>query len=377
MAEKDYYQVLGINRDADVNEIKKAYRKLAMQYHPDKNPGDKSAEEKFKEIGEAYAVLSDPQKRRQYDQFGRAGMRSGGGFGGFDSGGFADPFDIFREVFGGSGFGDIFGMGGSGRRRAAARRGSDLQVHLKLTLEEIAKGVNKKIKIKKLIPCETCSGTGAKDGSGSVTCPMCHGAGEVAYRQGFFTISRTCSRCNGDGKVIERLCPECNGDGRVRGEATLDVEVPAGVAEGQYLTVRNAGNVGPRGGSNGDVIVIMEEKAHGYFERHGDDVVFDLHLSFPQLALGDEVEIPTLTGKAKITIAPGTQSGKILRMRGKGIPHLNSHGSGDELVRVSAWTPIKLTEKEKELLRELARHENIHPGKTDKSFFDRMKEAIL
>ncbi len=376
MAEKDYYQVLGINRDADVNEIKKAYRKLAMQYHPDKNPGDKSAEEKFKEIGEAYAVLSDPQKRRQYDQFGQAGMRSGGGFGGFDSGGFADPFDIFREVFGG-GFGDIFGMGSSGRRRAAARRGSDLQVHLKLTLEEIAQGVTKKIKIKKLIPCDACSGSGAKSGSGATTCPMCHGSGEVAYRQGFFTISRTCSRCNGEGKVIERLCPECNGDGRVRGEATIDVQVPAGVAEGQYLTIRNAGNAGPRGGANGDVVVIMEEKAHEYFERHGDDIVYDLHVSFPQLALGDEVEIPTLAGKAKINLAPGTQSGKILRMRGKGIPHLNAHGSGDQLIRVHVWTPVKLTDKERDLLRELARHENIHPGRADKSFFERMKEAIL
>jgi molecular chaperone DnaJ len=376
MAEKNFYQILGVGRDADVNEIKKAYRKLAMQYHPDKNPGDKAAEEKFKEIGEAYAVLSDAQKRRQYDQFGSAGTRSTRGYGGFDAGGFADPFDIFREVFGG-GFGDIFGMGGTGRRRGAAQRGSDLQVHLKLVLEEIAKGVGKTIKLKKLIRCETCLGTGAREGSSAISCPMCRGTGEVAYRQGFFTISRTCNRCNGEGKIIEQLCPSCNGDGRVRGESTVEVEVPAGVAEGQYITIRNAGNAGPRGGSNGDVLVIIEEKPHEYFERHGDDVVFDLHLSFPQLALGDEVEVPTLGGKAKITITPGTQSGKILRLRGKGIPHLNSHGAGDELVRVSVWTPIKLTEKEKSLLRELAKHENIQPQKGDKGFFERMKEAIL
>lgn len=375
MTDKDYYEILGVSRDADVNTIKKSYRKLAMQYHPDRNPGDKAAEEKFKEIGEAYAVLSDAQKRRQYDRFGRAGMRGTGGFGGFGTGGFSDPFDIFREVFGG-GFGDIFGMGGS-HSRSSVRRGSDLQIRLKLSLEEIAQGVSKKIKIKKYVKCESCDGTGAHPGTSTTTCPMCHGRGEVAYRQGFFTVSQTCQRCGGEGKIVDHPCDSCEGSGRVRGEATIPVDIPAGVAEGQYLTVRRGGNVGPRGGPAGDVIVLMEEKPHEYFERHGDDIVFNLNIGFPQAALGDEVEVPTLTGKAKIHIASGTQSGKILRMRGKGIAHLNSHGSGDQLIRVQVYTPTKLDANEKELLKQLAKQNNMYPKKGDKSFFERMKEAIL
>ncbi len=373
MADQDFYDILGVNRDADAESIKKAYRKLAMEYHPDKNPGDKNAEDKFKAIAEAYAVLSDPQKRREYDQWGRGGSRGAGGFGGFERGGYADPFDIFREVFGG-GFGDIFGMGGGGRR-STVQRGSDLQVRLKLDLEEIGKGASKKIKIKKQVRCEKCSGTGAKTGTSMVTCPQCQGRGEVAYRQGFFTISRTCGKCLGEGKIIENPCPACGGEGRVRGEATLEVEIPAGVAEGQYLTIRGAGNIGPRGGPNGDVLVIIEEKPHTHFQRHGNDVLYELLVSFPQLALGDEVEVPTLGGKARITIAAGTQSGKILRMRNKGIPGLNG-GIGDQLIRITAYTPTKLTEKEKTLLAELAKHENIYPQKEDKSFFEKMREAI-
>lgn len=376
MADQDYYQILGVGRSAEVNEIKKAYRQLAMKYHPDKNPGDKEAEEKFKKIGEAYAVLSDPQKRRQYDQFGSAGMRGFGGFGGYGTPGGFDPFDIFREVFGG-GFGDIFGMGTSGRRRSSARRGSDLQMRLKLTLEEIATGVNKKIKLKKLVHCNICSGSGLKPGTSKVACSVCRGAGEVAYRQGFFTVSRTCSHCQGEGQIIQHPCTKCNGDGRTKAETALDIDVPAGVSEGQYLTIQNAGNAGARGGPNGDVIVVIEEIEHEHFERHGDDIVYHLPLSFPQAALGDEVEVPTLGGKAKISIAPGTQSEKILRMKGKGIPHLNSYGSGDQLVRVSVWTPTKVTEEEKKLLQDLAKHENMHPQKDDKSFFKKMKEAIL
>jgi len=373
MEDKDYYSILGVNRNAETDEIKKAYRKLAMQFHPDKNPGNKEAEEKFKEIGEAYSVLSDPQKRRQYDQFGRAGMRGSGGFGGY-SGGF-DPFDIFREVFGGGGFGDIFGMAGGARR--TVQRGSDLQVRMKLTLEEIAAGVSKKIKIKKMVRCERCEGSGAKPGTSPTTCTQCHGQGEVAYRQGFFTVSRTCDRCHGEGKILSQPCVECKGDGRLRGETTMEVDIPAGVAEGQFITLRNAGNVGPRKGPPGDVLVIIEEEPHSHFERHGNDLIYNLTLSFTQVALGDEVEVPTITGSAKIQIAPGTQSGKILRMRAKGIPHLQGNGQGDQLVRVQVYTPIKLSDREKELLRELAKQDNLRPNKNDKNFFDRMKEAIL
>jgi len=378
MPEEDYYTLLGVSRDADQNDIKKAYRKLAMQYHPDRNPDNKEAEDKFKKIGEAYAILSDPQKRAQYDRFGTAGARGAGGFGGgFSGGGFADPFDIFREVFGG-GFADIFGMGGtSGRTRTAKRRGADLQLRLQLSLEEIAKGVKKKLKLKKQVACETCDGTGKSPGTSMVTCPSCQGRGEVAYRQGFFTVSQTCQRCSGEGQIVDRPCPTCHGDGRVRKETTLEVEIPAGIAEGQYITVRNEGNIGPRGGPQGDVLIIIEEKDHADFERHGDDIIYNLRLSFIQACLGDEVEVPTLTGKATITIPPGTQSGKILRMKGKGIPHLNSYKVGDELIKIHIWTPTKLGSKEKSLLKELASFDSMYPQKQDKSFFERMKEAIL
>jgi len=267
-------------------------------------------------------------------------------------------------------------MSGEGRRRSTVQRGSDLQVRLKLDLEEIGQGVAKKIKIKKMVPCERCSGTGAKGGTSMVTCPQCQGRGEVAYRQGFFTISRTCGKCLGEGRVIEHPCTVCHGDGRIQGEATIEVDIPAGVAEGQYLTIRGAGNAGPRSGPSGDVVVIIEEKPHAYFQRHGDDILYELTVSFPQLTLGDEIEVPTLNGKARITIAAGTQSGKILRMRGKGIRRLNSNKVGDQLIRISVYTPIKLNEKEKEVLRELAKHQNIYPPKGDKTFFERMRETI-
>jgi molecular chaperone DnaJ len=370
MSGEDYYSVLGIGRNADQNEIKKAYRKLAMENHPDRNPGDNQAEERFKRISEAYAILSDPQKRAEYDRYGKAGARgAGGGFGGFSG----DPFDIFREVFGG-GFGDIFGMG---QRRGAKRRGADLQLRLQLSLEEIAEGVKKKIKLKKQVNCDTCAGTGKSPGTSKVTCPVCHGQGEVAHRQGFFTVTQTCQRCNGEGEIIDKPCPTCHGDGRVRGESFIEIEVPAGIAEGQYLTVRGEGNVGPRGGPQGDVIIIIEEKKHAEFERHGDDIVYNLHLSFPQVTLGDEVQVPTLEGKAIISIPAGTQSGKILRMKNKGIPHLNSYRRGDELIKIHVWTPAKIGAKEKALLKELAAFESMHPNKEDKSFFERMKEAIL
>lgn len=378
MADQDLYKTLGISRDASQAEIKKAYRKLAMQYHPDRNPDDKEAEDKFKQVGEAYSVLSDPEKRRRYDQFGSAGMR-GGGTGGFGStGGMGfDPFDIFREVFGG-GFGDIFGGGGGhGRQRSTVQRGSDLQIRIKLSLEEIAQDTTKKVKLKRLVACETCDGSGAKPGTGKESCPMCHGNGEVAYRQGFFTLARTCPRCHGEGSIISQPCSACQGDGRVKGESTIEVDIPHGVSQGQYLTIRNAGNVGPRGGPIGDVIVLIEEEEHPFFERHGDDILYDLHLSFPNAALGAEVQVPTLNGKAKINIPSGTQSGKILRMRGKGIPHLNSSGAGDQLIRIQIYTPKKLSDEEREILQDLEKRENMHPKRGEKGFFERVKEAFM
>jgi len=376
MTDQDYYEVLGVSRNADSNDIKKAYRKLVMEYHPDRNPGDKQAEEKFKLIGEAYDVLSDPQKRQRYDRYGKEGLGRTGGFTGFDFGGFHDPFEIFREVFGG-GFGDIFGMGTS-RGRPSAQKGADLRVTLELSLEEIATGVTKKIKLRKYVICDSCGGTGSREGSSPVVCPMCHGAGEVTYRQSFLAISRTCGRCQGEGKVIDRPCQTCYGEGRTKGEASIDVEVPAGVAEGQYLTIRGAGNAGPRGGPNGDILVVIQEKPHDYFIRHGDDVIYDMYLSFDQAALGAQITVPTLNGKAILNIVPGTQSGKILKMKGKGIPHLQGHGAGDQLVRVKVWTPTKLSEKDKSLIQQLGENDTLKPpSRNDKSFFAKVKETIF
>lgn len=376
---KDYYEVLGIPRNADANEIKKAYRKLAMQYHPDKNPGDKQAEEKFKEVSEAYEVLKDPEKRRQYDQFGQAGLK--GGFDTFSSFGF-DLSDALRTFMSeGFGFEDFFGGGVRSRGGRARTRGSDLQLRLELTYEEIATGVTKKIKLKRYVKCDVCGGNGLKKGSTPVTCSLCHGTGEIRQASrtifGQFINVTTCSQCHGEGKIIKDACNACSGEGRIKTDATLTVNIPAGVATGNYLTLRGEGHAGPRGGPAGDAIVVIEEKDHPYFERHGDDILYDLYLSFSQVALGDEVEVPTLNGRASLTIVPGTQSGKILRMRGKGIPHLNHSGKGDQLVRVLVWTPTKLSEKEKKLFRELAQSEAVKPPQADKSFFKKVKDALF
>ncbi len=354
MKKRDYYEVLGVSRTATIEEIKKAYRKLAMQYHPDRNPGSREAEEKFKDAAEAYEVLSNEEKRRIYDQYGHEGLSggfSGGGFTDFD---LSDALRTFMQGFGG--FEDFFGMG-HGRERGA-RRGSDLQIRLKLTLEEIAAGVEKKIKVKKYVTCQACKGTGARGGTGVKTCPVCHGTGEVRQVSrsifGQFVNITACPNCHGEGTIIEDPCPICKGEGRVRGEETITVKIPAGVSTGNYLTLRGEGNVGPRGGSAGDLIVIIEEKGHEFFERHGDDILFHLNVGFSQLVLGTEVEVPTLTGKVVLKIPAGTQSGKIFRLKGKGVPHLNHYGSGDELVRVQVETPSQLSKEEKELYGRLA-----------------------
>jgi molecular chaperone DnaJ len=374
MTKRDYYEVLGVSRGATLDEIKKSYRKLAMQFHPDKNPGDKSAEEKFKEIAEAYSVLSDDQKRSSYDRFGHEGLR------GMGQQGFTDINDIFShfsDIFQGfGGFGDAFGS-----RSSRPSRGADLEVKLKLTLQEIAEGVTKKIKLKKRDLCAACSGSGAAAGSRRMTCSVCGGSGQVKQVSrsvfGQFVNISVCRNCEGEGTIVEKPCTMCHGDGVVMGETMINVKVPAGVTTGNYIPLRGQGHASAHGGDAGDVIVIIEEKEDEIFERHGDDVLLDLPVSFPQAVLGDDVEIPTLTGRSKLTIPAGIQSGKILRMRGKGIPHLNGAGAGDQLVRLSIYTPTHLNEREKKLIHELKACENLSPSGADgKGFFKKVKEAF-
>ena len=377
MAKRDYYEVLGVDRNASKEELRKAYRKLAMQYHPDRNPDDKDAEEKFKEAAEAYEVLSHDEKKARYDQFGHEGVRGSA----YGSQGFSDINDIFShfsDIFGGGSiFDDFFGGGQRQRgRRSAGQSGSDLRVNLKLTLEEIATGVTKKIKIKKYVTCDQCHGNGAESGTSTKTCPVCSGTGEVRSVSrsvfGQFVNITTCSNCNGEGTVIDTPCKKCMGDGRVQDETTLKVEVPAGVHENSYMTIRGEGNAGKRGGQPGDIIVVFHEVEHEYFIRDNDDIVYDLLISYPEAALGSEVEVPTLNGKAKLKIDPGTQPGKLLKMRDKGIKHLNHSGSGNQIVRINIQVPKKVTPKERDLLRELLDMPNIKPsGKSGKNFFSK------
>ncbi|HHS13235.1 MAG TPA: molecular chaperone DnaJ [bacterium] len=362
MSKPDYYEVLGVSRNAEQEEIKKAYRKMAMKYHPDKNPGDREAEEKFKEAAEAYEVLTDPQKRERYDRFGHEGLRSGGGFGGFDFD-LSDALRTFMEGFGSfGGFGDFFG---STQRRGGPVRGNDLQIRLHLTLEEVAGGVEKKVKIKRYIQCDQCGGSGAKDASSVKACPECHGTGRIRQvaRSIFGQVVNivTCRRCGGEGRIISDPCSVCHGEGRVRGEKTIHVKIPAGVATGNYLTLKGEGDLGPKGGPAGDVHVLIEEREHDLFERHGDDIVYHSKISMVQAVLGDEIEIPTLSGKAKLQIDPGTQSGKMLRMRGRGINHLNGHGRGDQLVQIVVYTPESLSREARGLFEKLARYKELIP----------------
>ena len=383
MVKRDYYEVLGLNQNASGDEVKKAYRKMAMQYHPDRNPGDKAAEEKFKEAAEAYEVLSDQKKRSIYDQYGHDGLRgtfSQGGFQWSDFSHFRDFEDILGDLLGGSFFGDIFGTRRGTTTRRGPKRGGDLQVRLKLSLEEIVKGVEKKIKLTRMQACSTCNGTGAKDRDSVKTCPTCHGTGEMRQisRSLFGQVVNvtTCRTCGGEGHVIEQPCPACAGQGRVRGTSTISVKVPQGVATGNYIPIRGQGNAGPHGGPSGDVIVFIEEKEHPHFERHGDDIAYQLAISVPQAILGDDIEVPTLTGRVRMHIPPGTQSGKIFRLKGKGIPHLHGYGHGDQLVRVLVWIPSKLSSKEKQLLQELDTSESFNPPESGKGFFSKMKETF-
>ncbi len=378
MAKRDYYEVLGVDKSATKDDLKKAYRKLAMQYHPDRNPDNKEAEEKFKEAAEAYEILSDDDKKARYDRFGHEGVKSNG----FGSQGFSDINDIFShfsDIFGGASiFDDFFGgnqQRGRGHRRSSGTPGSDLRVTLKLTLEEIAGGVNKKIKIKKQVKCNSCNGSGAEAGTSNKTCPVCNGAGEVRQVSrsvfGQFVNIATCSNCGGEGTVVDVPCKKCMGDGRVNDDATVSINVPSGVHEGSYMTMRGEGNSGKRGGQSGDIIVIFQEIPHDYFTRDGDDIIYDLFISYPNAVLGVDVEVPTLNGKARLKIDPGTTHGKLLKMRDKGIRHLNHSGSGDQLVRVNIDIPKKINSKEKELLKELAEQPSFKKaGHSDeKNFF--------
>ena len=371
MAKRDYYEVLGVDKTASEDELKKAYRKLAMKYHPDRNPDDKEAEKSFKEGAEAYEVLNNAEKRAKYDRFGHQGMR-----GGQDFHGFSNPNDIFShfsDIFGGGGFSsggggsifdDIFGGGGQGRhQRSTGTPGQDLKVTLKLTLEEIAAGTTKKIKLKKHKTCSTCNGTGAKDASSYHTCSVCSGAGEVKQVSrsmfGQFVNIAPCSNCSGTGKVITSPCLSCKGAGRIHEDSTIKINIPAGVSDNSYMTLRGEGNAGKNGGAAGDIIAIFRELPHEYFVRDDDNIIYELSISYPEAVLGTDVEIPTLNGRAKLKIERGTESGKFLKMREKGIQHLNRHGAGDQLVKINIHVPRKVSSKEKELLKELGKEPNI------------------
>jgi len=382
MAKRDYYEVLGLGRDATEEDIKRVYRRLALQYHPDKNPGNKEAEEKFKEATEAYEVLKDPEKRSRYDRYGHAGVAAEAGFGGFDFSTFnlSDALRAFMRDFGSFGiFDDFFGQTTRTRRRGGPR-GRDLQVRLKLSLEEIATGVEKKIRVKRMVRCDECRGTGAAKGTSKVTCPRCEGSGQVRKVSrsffGQFVNLTTCDYCKGEGEVIQKPCAACAGQGRVRGAGTIAVKVPAGVVTGNYIPIRASGDVGPRGGSSGDLIVLIEELEHDLFRRREDDIIYELPVSFSQAALGDQVEVPTLDGEVNLKVPAGTQSGKIFRLKGKGIPHLHGYGKGDQLIRIAVWTPTKLSREEKELLERLAQLPGTKPPKAGKSFFDKLKDTL-
>jgi molecular chaperone DnaJ len=382
---RDYYEVLGVNKNSSQDEIKKAYRKVAMQYHPDRNPGDKSAEDKFKEAAEAYEILNDPDKKAQYDRFGHNAFGQGrGGAGGFSGGGMNmdDIFSQFGDIFGDEGFGSFFGNRSGGGRKSGGNRGSNLRVKLKLNFEEMAKGASKTIKIKKYVKCSSCSGSGAKDKNSIQTCGSCNGSGQVRRVQNTFlgqmqTVT-TCPTCSGEGTTIASKCTSCKGEGRVYGEETVNIDIPAGVQEGMQLSVGGKGNIGERGGSFGDLIVQIEEEPHPQLQRDGLNVVFDLHISFPDAVFGTHTEVPTIDGKAKIKIPAGTQSGKIFRLKGKGFPHVNSYEKGDQLIHVNIWTPQHVSDEEKTMLEKMNQSTNFEPKpeKNDKSFFEKVREMF-
>ena len=384
MAEKrDYYEVLGVEKNANADEIKKAYRKAAIKYHPDKNPGDKEAEEKFKEAAEAYDVLSNPDKRARYDQFGHAGMNggaAGGGFGGFSGGGFSmeDIFSQFGDIFGGH-FGGFSGFSGGGRSGQRVNRGSDIRVKVKLTLSEIANGTTKKLKINKTVACDKCGGSGAKDSDSYATCSTCNGSGYVVrVENSFFGRIQTqgvCPTCGGEGKVITAQCDKCRGEGTLRGDEVVEIKIPAGVGEGMALTVTGKGNASRHGGVNGDLLVVIEEEYDPQLVRDGSDLIHNLNIPVTTAILGGTVEVPTIDGKAKIKIAAGTPAGKVLRLRDKGLPEVNGYGRGDILVVVDIAIPSKLNADEKALVEKLAEMPDFKRAEPSQrqTIFERMK----
>ena len=383
---RDYYEILGVERNADGETIKKSYRKLALQYHPDRNNGSAQAEEQFKELTEAYEVLRDADKRAAYDRYGHAGVRGSGGAGGAYGGfSFADALEIFMRDFGGfGGVEDLFGGGRARRTGPAVRKGADVRVSVSLTLDEVANGAQRKLRVDLLEPCSLCSGSGAAEGATAVRCTTCGGAGEVRRVQrsflGQLVSVMPCHDCGGEGQRIEKPCPKCGGRGVERGSRELEVNVPAGVSTGDYLTLRAQGNAGMRGGVRGDVMVVLEVEEDARFLRDGADLIYELAVTFTQAALGAEVDIPTIGGSAKLRIAPGTQGGRLLRMRGKGLPHLQGTGRGDLIIRVHVWTPTELNAAQEAILRQLARIESPPPERSgqdrDRGFWSRVKEAI-
>ena len=385
MAKKDYYEVLGVDKNASADEIKKAYRKLAIKDHPDNAPGNKEAEEKFKEAAEAYSVLSDADKKAKYDQFGHAGVD---GAGPDFSGGFGNLNDILNDLFGGA-FGGGFGGGfsgfggfGGGRRQERVYKGRDIRVRAKLTLEEIARGVEKEISIEKNVPCPDCGGRGAKNSADIKVCPACNGTGQVQRVVNTFlgqSISySTCQQCGGEGKIISNPCPKCSGSGLVRQRETIRVKIPAGVESGMQLTVQGEGHAAKNNGINGDLLVVIEELEHPLYKREGTNLFYTAVISMMDAVLGCEINIPCLDGSYKIKVEPGTQSGKIVRLKGKGIPALNGYGNGDMYVKIAVWIPKKLNKDEKAVFESMRNNESFkpNPSKEDKSFFDKIKDLF-
>ena len=377
MSKRDYYEILGVSRTAGDQEIKGAYRKLALKHHPDRNPGSKETEDKFKEAAEAYAVLADQDKRRMYDRFGHAGLGSGAGF---------DPtvFTGFEDILGG--LGDIFGFGdvlGGGRRRGGPQRGADLRYDLEISFEESAKGAETNIQIPRQEPCEACRGSGAAPGSKPSTCPQCHGRGQLRYQQGFFAVARTCGQCRGSGSVITKPCTTCRGAGRMQKERKLTVRIPAGIATGQRLRLGGEGEAGPAGGPAGDLYVVVHVQDHPFFQREGNDLFCEVPLNYPTLAIGGEIRIPTLEGEEAFAVPEGTQSGTTFRLSGRGMPDVTGRGRGNLMVTVKVVTPRKLTREQKKLLEQLAASlpkEQFEPtafgGQDDKGLFDRVKDIF-